>query len=50
MHIPNLAAMPTQALEALETSIIAELQAREMEASEALAYAQGKGHMGQWEA
>jgi hypothetical protein len=40
--------MSSSALEALEMSIIAELQAREMEASEALAYAQGKGHMGQW--
>jgi hypothetical protein len=29
--IPNLADMPTEALEALESSIIAELQSRDME-------------------
>lgn len=50
MHAPNLARMSASALEALEMSIIAELQARELEACEALAYSQGHGHMGQWEA
>ena len=50
MKIPNYSRMPTEALEACEMSIIAELQTRAMKEAEALAYAQGKGHMGQWEA
>lgn len=32
--IPNIESMPTEALEALESSIIAELQSREIEREE----------------
>lgn len=48
MRIPNISSMPTRALEALETSILAELQVREMQEADALAYSQGRGHMGLW--